>query len=343
MREAVTYFSVAVGMRWVRLVILLGLFQLVSRGARAEAPRLVWQGPDCRAEQAAFEARLSALVKPADAARLSGSVAVAARGGGFEVQLSLALGARALGQRRFRAATCKAAAETAAVAAAMAAFSEEAAAPAQERAPEASPVAMDVQAPATTEARASKPDLAPDSRNVLAGPAAREVLAQPRVGLLLFAQSGVLPSPVLGAALELGVGLGKRWSLAVQGGVTAAQERAQGAGRSTFWRVLAGAARGCFAPFAAGRLRVDACSGVQLLWIRGHGQGFDVDHTASLVTAAPLLALDLSLQAPAFLEWRVQAEGSAPLSRRRFFVDGREAARAAALTFSARFGPIVRF
>jgi hypothetical protein len=161
--------------------------------------------------------------------------------------------------------------------------------------------------------------------------------------LLLFAQTGVLPSAVLGGALELGVGLGKRWSLAVQGGVTATQERVQGAGRSTFWRVLAGAARGCFAPFAAGRLRLDACTGVQLLWIRGHGQGFDVDHAASLATAAPLLALDLSLQAPEFLEWRVQAEGSAPLSRRRFFVDGREAARAAALTFSARFGPIVRF
>ncbi|MES1188766.1 MAG: hypothetical protein ABUL60_33435 [Myxococcales bacterium] len=324
-------------------MILLGLFQLVSRGARAEAPKLAWQGPDCLAEQAAFEARLSALVKPADAARLSGRVAVAARGGGFEVQLSLALGARALGQRRFRAATCKAAAETAAVAAAMAAFSEEAAAPAAEPAPEAPPAVTEARAPNTTEAPPPKPDLAPSSSRGFARPAAPAVLAQPRVGLLLFTQTGVLPSPVLGGVLELGVGLGKRWSLAVQGGVTAAQERAQGAGRSTFWRVLAGAARGCFAPFAAGRLRVDACSGVQLLWIRGHGQGFDVDHTASLATAAPLLALDLSLKAPEFVEWRVQAEGSTPLSRRRFFVDGREAARAAALTFSARFGPIVRF
>jgi hypothetical protein len=325
-------------------MILLGLFQLVSRGARAEAPKLAWQGPDCLAEQAAFEARLSALVKPADAARLSGSVAVAARGGGFDVQLSLALGARALGERRFRAATCKAAAETAAVAAAMAAFSEDAAsAPAGARAPETPLAATEARPPMAAEARPPRPDLAPDSGNGSSRPAPSALFAQPRAGLLLFAQTGVLPSPVLGGALELGVGLGKRWSLAVQGGVTATQERAQGAGRSTFWRVLAGAARGCFVPFAAGRLRVDACSGVQLLWIRGHGQGFDVDRAASLATAAPLLALDLSLQAPKFLEWRVQAEGSAPLSRRRFFVDGREAARAAALTFSARFGPVVRF
>jgi hypothetical protein len=108
-------------------------------------------------------------------------------------------------------------------------------------------------------------------------------------------------------------------------------------------RVFSGAARGCFAPLAGERLRLDACGGTQLLWIRGHGEGFDIDRSASLITAAPLFALDLSLQAPQFLEWRVQAEGSVPLSRRRFLVDGREVARASALTFSARVGPVLRF
>lgn len=321
-------------MHRVWLVILLGLFQLAPRGARAEGPKLAWQGPACLDSEAAFEQRLAALVKPADAARLSGSVAVTTRGGGFEVQLSLALGTRALGERHFQARTCKAAAETAAVAAAMAAFSDAGApALAGERA----------SLPDNSGAWARKPEPEPDFSRERARPAARPVRAQPRVGLLAFAQVGLLPSPALGGAIELGVGLGPRWSLALQGGVSGQQERSHGSERSTFLRVLLGAVRGCFAPLAAERVRLDACTGVQLLWIRGHGQGFDIDRSASLATSAPLFALDLSLRAPEFLEWRVQAEGSVPLSRRRFLVAGRQVARAAALTFSARLGPVVRF
>jgi hypothetical protein len=318
------------------LVILLSLLQLTARSARAEASKLAWQGPACLDSQTVFEARLGALVKPADAAHLSGSVVVTGRGSGFEVQLSLLLGERALGERRFLAGSCKAAAETAAVAAAMAAFSDEAATPAGgERAPETSPE--------SSRAWAQKRDPEPDFSREPARSPERPVLAQPRVGLLAFVQAGLLPLPVLGGAIELGVGLGKRWSLAAQGGVSAVQERSHGSERTTFLRLLFGTARGCFAPFAAERVRLDACVGVQLLWIRGHGRGFDIERSASLTTAAPLLALDLSLRAPEFLEWRVQAEGSAPLSRRRFLVDGREMARPAALTFSARLGPVVRF
>lgn len=318
------------------LVILLSLLQLTARSARAEASKLAWQGPACLDSQTVFEARLGALVKPADAARLSGSVVVTARGSGFEVQLSLLLGERALGERRFLAGTCKAAAETAAVAAAMAAFSDEAATPAGgERAPEASAD--------NTGAWARKRDPEPDFSREPARSAERLVLARPRAGLLAFVQTGVLPSPVLGGVIELGVGLGKRWSLATQGGVSGVQERSHGSERNTFLRLLLGAARGCFAPFATERVRLDACGGVQLLWVRGQGQGFDIERSASLTTAAPLFALDLSLRAPEFLEWRAQAEGSVPLSRRRFLVDGHEMARAAALTFSARLGPVVRF
>jgi len=314
-------------------VILLGLFQLAPRGARAQASTLVWRGPACLASQAAFEERLAQLVKPADAARLSGGVAVAARGDGFDVQLSLVLGERPLGERHFQARTCKAAAETAAVAAAMAAFSDDAPPAAGQR----------ESSPDNSGAWARKRDPEPDFSRERARPAARPVRAQPRVGLLAFAQAGVLPSPALGGALELGVGVGRRWSLALQGGVSGEQERNHGTERSTFLRVLFGAARACFAPLAAERLRLDACTGAQLLWIRGHGQGFDIDRSASLATAAPLFALDLSLRAPEFLEWRLQAEGSVPLSRRRFLVDGHAVARAAALTFSARLGPVVRF
>jgi hypothetical protein len=321
-------------MRRVWLVILLGLFQLAARSARAEVSRLAWQGPACLDSQAAFEARLAALVKPADAASLSGSVTVTAAGDGFEVQLSLGLGPRALGERRFQAGTCKAAAETAAVAAAMAAFSRDLAPPAAgER----------QAAPDNSGAWARQPDPEPDFKRARTRPAERGLRVQPRVGLLAFVQAGLLPSPVVGGALELGVGLGKRWSLAAQGGLSGEQERAQGDHRRTFLRLRWGAARGCFAPFTAGRVRLDACGGVQLLWIRGYGEGFDIDRSASLALAAPLFALDLSVRAPEFLEWRVQAEGSVPLSRQRFLVDGREVARAAALTFSARLGPVVRF
>ncbi|HEY6081339.1 MAG TPA: hypothetical protein VIW29_21135 [Polyangiaceae bacterium] len=314
------------------LVILLCVLQLASRSVRAEESKVVWQGPACLDSQAVFQARLAALVEPADAMRLSGRVAVTARGGVFEVQLSLALGARALGQRRFEARTCTAVAETAAVAAAMAAFSDDAA-----------PSAAGEPLPDNSSAWAKKRDPEPDFSRASGRPAARPIPAQPRVGLLAFAQVGVLPSPAVGGALELGVGLGRRGSLALQGGISGEQERSHGSERSTFLRLLFGAVRGCFAPFAGGRLRFDTCTGVQLLWIRGHGKGFDIDRSASLTTVAPLLALDLSLRGPRFLEWRVQAEGSLPLSRQRFLVDGREVARAASVTFSARLGPVVRF
>jgi hypothetical protein len=318
------------------LVILLGLLQLVPRSARAEASRLAWQGPACLDSQVAFETRLSTLVKSADAARLGGSVSVTARGGGFEVQLSLTLGARALGERRFHARNCRAAAETAAVAAAMAAFSDDAAPPADGE--------RQTDPPADRSgAWARKREPEPDFTRAPEPPAELPVRAQPRVGLLLFVQAGLLPSPVVGGALELGAGLAKRWSLAAQGGVSGKQARAQGDDRSISLRVWFGAARGCFAPLVTERVRLDACGGVQLLWIRGQGDGFDIDRSASLTTAAPLFALDLSLRAPQFLEWRVQTEGSVPLSRRRFLVDGREVARASPLTFSARVGPVLRF
>lgn len=331
-------------MHRVWLVILLSLLQLASNDARAEAAKLTWQGPACLDGEAAFEARLAALVKPADAVRLSGSVAVRQSADGFQVQLSLWLGARALGERRFEARTCQAAAETAAVAAAMAAFSDDSQPIADPSVPPAPAADSASPAPAgASRAWSQKREPEPDFSRERPPPAPKPTSAEPRLGLLAFAQAGLLPSPVVGGVLEPSVGLGKRWSVAVQAGVSSEQEQARGAGRSAFLRVLLGAARGCFAPFVSERARLDACGGLQLLWLRGRGKGFAIDRSASLSTAAPLFALDFSWRAPEFLEWRLQAEGSLPLSRRRFLVDGREVARAAAVTFSARLGPVVRF
>jgi hypothetical protein len=216
----------------------------------------------------------------------------------------------------------------------MAAFSEAAAPPGEKNAEAAG---------GDLRAWQQRPDPEPDFSRERRRPAARELRVQPRVGLLGFVQRGVLPALAVGGALELGMAVGRRWSFAVQGGVSAEQEHAAGEGRRSLLRLFAGTARACVAPLAVARLRLDVCSGLQLLWLRGHGDGFDVDRSASLTAAAPLLSFDVSVKAPEVLEWRAELEGSLPLSRQRFLVDGGQAARADAVTFAARVGPVVRF
>ena len=152
-----------------------------------------------------------------------------------------------------------------------------------------------------------------------------------------------MPLPSLGVAAELGLGFAEHWSIALLGGVGLEQERVLEAERRIFLRVFSGVLRGCYAPVALHSSRLSVCTGAQLLWIRGHGSGFDISRSASLVALAPLLAFDFSMNWPTFVEWHAELEGSVPLSRQRFLVEGEEVARSDTSIFSLRLGPVVRF
>lgn len=317
---------------------MVGLVGLVGRGASAQPLGFQWRGPGCRGYQPAFEARLGELVKPADRARLAGAVTISPVGSRFDVRLEVSLGGKALGERRFEADDCPGAANIAAIGAAMAAFSEDSApavpAPAASGAPSAAPGQAAAPLPPAAPAASASSEREPSE------PGWR---AQPRVGVLAVAQAGVLPEVAWGGALEAGVGVGRRWSLALLGSISFEQGRDISAERRALLRLFSGAARTCFAPLLRDRLQLDACGGVQLLWIRGEGSGFDVNHSASLLAAAPLLGLGFSLRAPELVEWRAELEGFVPLSRRRFMVDRQEVARASAVGVTARLGPVLRF
>lgn len=306
---------------------IAGSLLAASRLALADAPALSWAGPDCADSQAAFESRLAALVAPSERARLSGHVRVERRGGKLGVSLSLALAGVPLGERRLDVKTCAAAADTAAVAASIAVFSatEPAAPP-----PLAENAALETRATASPPAPASRP----------APPRLRAV--ERRVGLLAAVDAGALPNVAPGAAVELGVGLG-RISAALLGGLTLAQNHDIGAGGSVSLRLWSAQARACYAPLAAERLRLDTCAGVRLFWARGQGRGFPIDHDGSLLALAPAVQLDFSLRGPAPLEWRLELEASAPLSRQRFLVREREIARFEPVMLSGRLGPVLRF
>jgi hypothetical protein len=320
-------------------MLICGLLELVSRSARAETSNIYWKGPDCRDSQPAFEARLSALAEPRDRARLFGLVGMWQRDGKVAVSMRLSVsGGPGLGGRSFEAPSCKAAAETAAVAVAMAAFSPESDADESEPGNPAEQPSS-----ANLSAWALKPDPAPDFFRERVRRRPPRASPQVRTGLLATFQAGVLPQPSLGVAVELGLGFAERWSAALLGGVGLEQERVLEAERRIFLRVLSGVLRGCYAPVALQSSRLSVCTGAQLFWIRGHGSGFDISRSASLVALAPLLAFDFSVNFPKLVEWHAELEGSAPLSRQRFLVDDEEVARSEATILSLRFGPVVRF
>ena len=103
------------------------------------------------------------------------------------------------------------------------------------------------------------------------------------------------------------------------------------------------AARACAAPMIDERYRLDGCAGARFGVMRGSGEGFDVNRSATISWVAPLAAVAFSVRGPRFLEWRWEMVGSVPLARRRFLVDGQEVGRPSRVVGALRLGAVVRF
>jgi len=312
-----------------RLWVLVGSALSASAPALAEgAPELGWVGPECSSFAPAFQEKLVASLAPEERAKLSGAVSVERRGEKLEVALELALSGTPLGARRIEVKSCSAAVDTAAVAASLAVFS------ATETPPEPKPQA--VSAPVLA------PSAAPPPAPRREPPVPPRPSLDPYAGVLLAVDVGALPDLAPGAALELGLGFG-RFSAGLLGAVSLAERYDVDAAGRVRLQLWSATVRGCYAVYGWRQLRADTCAGARLLNMRGRGEGFDVDREGSLVAWAPLLGLDLALRAPAPLEWRLELDGSAPLSRQRFVVRSREVARLEPLTLGARLGALVRF
>lgn len=319
-------------MRRVWLALMLLAAGSLTRRARAEEARFAWRGRECAGSAPLLERRLAELVEPRDRERLAGSVAVTHGASGYGVELTIHLDGRPLGTRRFEVANCARAAETAAVAASLAVYDGTG----EPEGAAESGISPDIWT--------RRPDPVPDfSRPRPVPKAAPEPLLEARLGLLGGVEVGALPEPAWGGALELELALGDRWSFAVLAGMTASQQRSVAEQHSVHLSLLSGAARTCGAPLLAARFRLDGCAGARLMQARGQGEGFDLSRTANLNWVAPLLGIDFSIRGPSYVEWRAELEGSVPLSRRRFLVDGDEVAGAGVVVAAARLGALLRF
>jgi hypothetical protein len=304
----------------------------VTLPARAAGPRFAWRGPDCTTSAPLLEQRLAELVEPRDVERLAGEVEVARIAHHYGVELTIDVDGRRLGKRHFDAKNCARAAEMAAVAASLALYNGTSE---QKSAAEAG-ISSDIWN--------MRPEPTPDfARPFSAPPASGQTTLQARVGLLGVLEIGTLPEPAWGGALALELGLGRRWSLAVLGGVLAEQRQAVRDQKVVLLSALSGRGRVCVAPLFGAHYRLDACAGAQLVQARGRGEGFDVSHSATLTWAAPVVGVGFSFLAPSYVEWRWELDGSLPLARRRFLVDGSEVSRAAAVVVGVRLGAVLRF
>ncbi|HVY25993.1 MAG TPA: hypothetical protein VHB79_05550 [Polyangiaceae bacterium] len=315
---------------WLALMLLAA--GAVSARARAQESHFAWRGPDCTSSAPLLERRLAELVEPQDRPRLAGSVAVTQGADRYAVEVSIDLDGRPLGTRRFEAKDCARAAETAAVAASLAVFDGQG----EPQGAAESGISPDIWT--------RRPDPTPDfSRPRSEPPPAQEPLLRPRLGLLGLVEVAALPEPAAGGAAELELGVGQRWSLGLLGSMTAEQGRQLQATQTVSLWLRSAALRACVAPKLEARYRVDACAGASVNEARGRGEGFDENRTASLTWLAPLLGVNLSVPAPSFIEWRGELEASAPLSRRRFLVNGSEVSRASFVVVALRFGALLRF
>jgi hypothetical protein len=315
---------------WLALMLLAA--DTVTLPAHATGARFAWRGPDCMTSAPLLEQRLAELVGPRDLERLAGDVEVARTAHHYGVDLTIDVDGRRLGKRHFDAKNCARAAEMAAVAASLALYNGTSE---QEGAAEAG-ISSDIWT--------RHPEPTPDFARPFSTPPARsQTTLQARVGLLGVLEIGALPKPAWGGALALELGLGRRWSLAVLGAVLAEQRRPVGDQKVVFLSALSGKGRVCLAPLFGARYRLDGCAGAQLVQARGRGEGFDVSHSATLTWAAPLVGVNFSFLAPSYVEWRWELDGSVPLSRRRFLVDGSQVSRAAAVVVGVRLGAVLRF
>jgi hypothetical protein len=318
-------------MCFTRLALMLLAFGVLPQRARAEPARFSWRGPACAEGAPQLELRLAELVAPQELARLGGRVSVTRDRGRYAVELSIDLDGRALGARRFEVESCARAAETAAVAASLAVYDGED----EPAVAAASGISPDIWT--------RRPDPTPDFSRPPPPSPPPEPRLEARLGMLGVVELGALREPAWGGGLELGLGLGKRWSLSLSGSATASQRRALREQQAVALSVRSAGARVCAAPLRRDLYRLDGCAGARLVQARGEGQGFDFNRSATLLWAAPLLGLDFSLRKPRFLEWRCELEGSVPLTRRRFLVDGSEVSRAAAITAALRLGAVWSF
>jgi hypothetical protein len=320
-------------MQRARLAMMLLAAGTFASRARADALPFTWNGPECGTSAPLLERRLLELMEERDRERLSGSVAVTRNAGLYGVELSVALDGRPLGSRRFEAKSCAGTAETAAVAASLAVYEGEGPPPGAAE----SGVSPDIWT--------RRPDPVPDfARPAPAPQAAPELpLLLPKLGLFGQVELGVLPEPAWGGAISLELGVGRRWSFGVQGSMTGEQRQLRQEPAAVYLSSRSGMARVCLAPVVDEQYRIDGCAGARMTQTRGRGEGFDLDRSATLSFVAPLLAAGFSVRAPRMLEWRWELDGSLPLARRRFLVDGDEVARPDALVGALRLGVVLRF
>jgi hypothetical protein len=270
--------------RWIAAACLA--FALLAPAAQALAAELRWRGPADCADRERVLARIE---------RLVGRPLADVHGVDFEVELSRRIGeewivvVRALPRatsagepgetsaprsREIAATSCAEAADTAAVAVAMAALEQEG------RAEQAGPDPASAGAAAAPAARTAASAEVPPARAAGVAPPddddASDADATWRFGIAAGGSldAGALPSPALGAQLELFAGYGAL-RIAVLGTLFAAQRtRLADGARGGEFELMLGGLLACADP-ARARLRALGCLGFEVGELRGVGIASD--------------------------------------------------------------------
>jgi hypothetical protein len=251
------------------------------------------------------------------------------------------------GERTVEATTCAGVAEAAAVVLAIALLSPAAAAetPAATRAPvrdlERGPPSRASRAgPALL--RSQPPFIPPQDAASGATPAAHQVA----FGMSAIGDAATLPSPAVGASFTLAWQPGRaRIELEARTWAPQTHTLEAFAAGARFSMTSLGA-RGCWAVWrsALGRVEFGACAGVDLQRVAAPGRGVDSSYDASAAWAALTPGGLGRLVLTPWLALRARLEGSVPLSRPRFVIEGAgDLHRPAALSAGAAFGMELSF